>query len=79
MARPRARRDSDRQFYVFMAEKGTTRRVSVGNFWAKSSGEAIAIAQKAYPGFFRNIETHAWIVDAKENFGNAEHRPVEYD
>jgi len=64
--RIRQRKDTDRDFFVFLRDTKGTRRVSVGNFYADSAGEAIDMAKRMYHGLFAGMETNSWQVDANE-------------
>ena len=64
--RLRQRRDTDRDFFVQMVSASEGRKVSVGNFYADSAGEACDMAKRQYPGLFVDMETRDWSVQASE-------------
>lgn len=39
---------------------GGTGRIAVGNFMATCPSDAVARAEKKYPGLFKSMETRSW-------------------
>jgi hypothetical protein len=65
MPKFRKRKDSDVEFFVYLIDNDSKRRVSVGNFWANTPGEAVAFAEHTYPGLFDNLQTKRWQAEAE--------------
>ena len=72
--RIRARKPTDRDFFVQLLDEKDKRKVAIGNFYAESAGEACDMARRKYHGLFESMETNSYTVTASEIFPSYVHK-----
>lgn len=66
MVRTRQRDANDRDYFVFLVDGYTTRRVSVGRFYGRTAEQAIEMARARYPKLFAGSVGRNWRAQATE-------------